>query len=37
MKVIFNSIVNDTLTQQWKAVKYNPIHDLADQNRGSNI
>lgn len=28
---------NDTLAQQWKAVKYNPIHDLADQNRGSNI
>lgn len=35
MKVIFNSIVNDTLAQQWKAVKYNPIQELADQNWGA--
>lgn len=26
---------NDTLAQQWKAVKYNPIQELADQNRGA--
>lgn len=25
---------NDTLAQQWKAVKYNPIQELADQNWG---
>lgn len=35
MKVIFNSIVNDTLAQQWKAVKYNSIQELADQNWGA--
>lgn len=26
---------NDTLAQQWKVVKYDPIQELADQNRGA--